>query len=456
MQDSPTTGFHRLLTRWVNVEPSEIRAVVLSFLYFFFLLCGYYILRPMRDQMGIAGGVENLDWMFTGTFLATLAVVPLFGWAASRFPRRKLLPYVYLFFIANILVFYILFKSDVTHVWIARAFFIWLSVFNLFVVSVFWSFMVDIYSNPQARRLFGFIAAGGTAGALTGPAVTAVLVVPIGMDNLLLISVAFLGCAIVCIQKLGKWARTTRRSTEPEPNSLNSENEDPVAEKPMGGSMIAGVPLVFRSPYLLGICLLMLLFSTLSTFLYIQQGVIIRDSFSSAEDQTAVFAWMDFSVNGLTVLIQVFLTARIVRRLGLAWTLAFVPIGLAAGFLVLGWAPVLGVFIVVQVLRRAGNYSIMKPAREMLYVVLGKEEKYKAKNFIDTVVYRGGDAVSAWAHSGLEALGLTLAGVAFVAAPLAGLWAWVSFRLGRKNEALVSGLNLKGFISFSRSTRTRI
>jgi len=412
---------HRLLQRWLKLEPEEVGAVLWSFVYFFALLCGYMILRPLRDEMGIAGGVENLDWMFTGTFVATLSLIPLFGWAASRFGRRKLLPYVYYFFISNILLFYALFESDLTHAWVARAFFIWVSVFNLFVVSVFWSLMTDIYSNGQSKRLFGFIAAGGTIGALTGPALTAVLVVSLGTSKMLLISAGFLMLAVYCIHRLAA--------------VVGTEKAGPVTEdEPIGGGIFTGIRRVIQSPYLLGICLLILLYTTLATFLYFQQAEIIRDAFTDSAERTRIFAAMDFSTNALTVLTQFFLTASIVKRLGMAWTLAIIPIGVAAGFLVLGFAPILGVLIVIQVLRRAGNFAVMKPAREMLYVVLDKEEKYKAKNFIDTVVYRGGDAVSAWAYSGMQALGLSLAGIAFVAVPISGLWALVSYRLGRSNE----------------------
>ena len=381
----------------------------------------------MRDEMGIAGGVENLDWMFTGTFLATLSLVPVFGWAASRFERRRLLPYVYYFFISNILLFYVLFESSLTHAWVARAFFIWVSVFNMFVVSVFWSFMTDIFSNLQAKRLFGFIAAGGTIGALVGPALTAALVGPLGTSNLLLISTTFLLLAVFCIKRLG------RIST---PSSEQATRDGISEPEAMGGGIFAGVKLIFQSPYLLGICVLILLYTTLATFLYFQQAEIIRDAFADSAERTAVFAAMDFSVNALTVLAQLFLTAKIVDRFGMAWTLSFIPMGLAAGFLILGFAPVLGVILAIQIIRRAGNFAIMKPAREMLYVVLGNEEKYKAKNVIDTVVYRGGDAVSAWAYSGLQAFGLSLAGIALVAVPLSGVWAWVSFRLGKKNQEM--------------------
>jgi AAA family ATP:ADP antiporter len=419
-----------LLQRLVNVQAHELGALFWAFIYFFSLLCSYYIVRPMRDEMGVAGGVENLQWLFTGTFLVMLAAMPLFGWVAARFERRLFLPYVYYFFIANLLLFFVLFKSDVTHAYVARAFFIWASVFNLFVVSVFWSFMADIFTNAQARRLYGFIAAGGTAGAICGPLLTAALAQPLGPANLLPVSAALLGVAVLCIQRLG--ARPPIGRTD----AALQATQAPA----LGGSPLAGVRLVLRSPYLLGICVLMLLFTTLATFLYFQQAQIVRDSFADPAQRTAVFAAIDLAVNVLTLVFQVLLTGRLVKWLGLGWTLALVPLLLGAGFLVLGLAPVLVVLIVVQVLRRAGNYAIMRPAREMLYVVLEREEKYKAKNFIDTVVYRSGDALSAWAYAGLRALGLGLGTIAFIAVPLAGLWAWVAYRLGQAQTRQAEGV----------------
>lgn len=427
------TGFIHWLTRLVNIEQHESKALAWSFLYFFSLLCSYYIVRPMRDEMGIAGGVENLQWLFSGTFILMLAAVPLFGWVSSRFPRKQFLPYVYWFFIANLLVFIILFKSNITHAYVARAFFIWASVFNLFIVSVFWSFMTDIFNNEQAKRMFGVIAAGGTTGAIVGPTLTASLAIPIGPINLLFISALLLGFATICIRQLVNWSETqkTQPSTETT-QQLNNTNSD----KAMGGGLFAGVVLVWRSPYLLGICLLMLLYASLSTFLYFQQAQIIKDNFADSAQRTAVFAAIDLSVNILTILLQVFFTSRLIKWLGLSWTLALIPLMLAVGFLALGFAPVLGVLITVQIIRRAGNYAIMRPAREMLYVVLDREEKYKAKNFIDTVVYRGGDAVSAWIYTGMRSLGMGIAGIAWIAAPLAIVWAWLAYVLGKKQATL--------------------
>ncbi|MES9980143.1 MAG: MFS transporter [Candidatus Thiodiazotropha sp. 6PLUC5] len=387
-----------LLHRLVSIKPGEGPALFWSCLYFFSLLSSYYTLRPIRDEMGIIAGIEQMQWLFTGTFIAMLLVVPLFGLITSRLQRKQFLPYVYLFFIINLLLFYLIFETGFSLTYAARAFFIWLSVFNLFVVSVFWSFMTDLYRNDQAKRLFSFIAAGGTIGALTGPLLTATLVQRLGTSQMLLISAGLLGLSILCIQKLIKWQR---------------EEESEVAvtqerERPLGGDIWDGVLLVMRSSYLLGICLLMLLFTLLSTFLYFQQAQIVKEAVADSEARTALFATIDFAVNSLTLIIQTLITARLIKGLGLRWVLALIPLLLSIGFIVLALFPTLPVLIGLQVMRRAGNYAVMRPAREMLYVVLNREEKYKAKNFIDTVVYRGGDAVSSWIYTGFRSIGMSL------------------------------------------------
>lgn len=425
------SSIRSFIFKTVQVEPGEGEALLWSFTYFFSLLCSYYIIRPMRDEMGILGGVENLQWLFTGTLLAMTAAVPLFGWVSSRFSRRQFLPYVYFFFISTLLLFYFLMGTQVATAYVARAFFIWASVFNLFVVSVFWSFMTDIYSNTQARRLFGFIAAGGTVGALTGPTIAALLAQPLGNQNLLLISGLFLFLAVVCISKLSAWAVSSQSV-----NNTVTQKTEGQSEEAISGGIWDGILLVIRSPYLLGICLLMLLFTTLATFIYFMQAQIIRDAFVDSAQRTAVFASIDLAVNGLTLIIQVLLTSRLIKWFGLAAVLAVIPILLAIGFGVLGLAPVLGVLLVVQVIRRAGNYAIMRPAREMLYVVLSRQEKYKAKNFIDTVVYRAGDAISAWVYAGMRSIGLSMGGIALIAVPIALVWAWIAFGLGRQQQKI--------------------
>jgi AAA family ATP:ADP antiporter len=415
-----------LLQRLVQVQPDELRTLAWSFLYFFSLLCGYYVLRPVRDEMGIQGGVENLQWVFTGTFVVMLAAVPLYGWAVARLPRRRLLPAVYLFFIANLLVFHLLMGTGLVPEVTARAFFIWVSVFNLFVVSVFWSFMADLFSNAQARRLFGFIAAGGSAGAVTGPALTTALAPMLGPANLLLVSSAFLAVAMVCIGRLLAWSAQQPGNTA----------QAAAAVRGTGGSLWAGLRQVLVSRYLLGICLYILLYTTLSTFLYFEQAHIVQDAFDQPGERTRLFAAIDLAVNALTIVAQLLLTARVVRWLGVSGTLALVPLGVAAGLVALGAFPGLVALVSVQVLRRAGNYAVARPAREMLFTVVDREERYKAKNVIDTLVYRGGDAASAWLYTGLAALGLGLSAIAFIGVPLALLWAYNGVLLGRRQERL--------------------
>ena len=424
-----------LLQRLASVHSGEGRAVFWSFLYFFSLLSGYYVLRPIRDEMGIVAGVDQLQWLFTGTFIAMLLVVPLFGFITSRLQRKQFLPYVYLFFIINLILFYLIFESDYSLIYTARAFFIWLSVFNLFVVSVFWSFMTDLYRNEQAKRLFGLIASGGTMGALTGPLLTATLVQQLGTSQMLLISAGLLCLSVLCIHRLIRW-QTTRVIEQSE----NNRSVDKI-ENPIGGSIWDGILLVLRSPYLMGICVLMLLFTLLSTFLYFQQAQIIKQAIADSEARTALFATIDLSVNALTLVIQAFITARLVKGFGLAVVLALIPLLLSIGFIALALFPVLPVLITVQVLRRAGNYAVMRPSREMLYVVLSREEKYKAKNFIDTVVYRGGDAVSSWIYTGFRTLGMSLSTIAWIAAPISLIWAWVAYRLGQQQNRIAAQTN---------------
>ena len=332
---------------------------------------------------------------------------------------------VYGFFIFNLLLFYGAFQVEAWREVTARAFFIWASVFNLFVVSVFWSFMVDIFSSAQGKRLFGLIAAGGTAGAITGPSLTALLVVPIGPMNLLLISALLLAGAVLCIRQLGVW----------------SAQQAPAAgaarvPEALGGSVLAGLTLILRSPYLLGVALFMLLFTTMSTFLYFEQAHIVAQSFDNPAERTRFFALLDLAVNTLTVVVQVLVTSRLLSRLGVAGSLAMVPLLSALGFALLALTPVLAALVGFQVLRRAGDYAITRPAREMLYTVVDREAKYKAKNALDTVVYRGGDALAGWLFAGLKSLGLGLAAIAWIAVPLALAWAAVALWLGRRQAAL--------------------
>jgi len=347
--------------------------------------------------------------------------VPLYGVVVSKFSRHRFLPWVYGFFILNILIFRVLFEFPEYSVWVARAFFIWLSVFNLFVVSVFWSFMSDIYTKTQANRLYGFIASGGTCGAICGPFITLSLAKSIGPVNLLLISAFLLALAIIVIRDL-----VNRRLLH-----VGDKHTLPVDIKPVGGNPFSGFRLALSTWYLLGICLFILLYTACSTFLYFAQAQIVADAFESSEDRTSLFALMDLLVNSLTLCVQVFITGKLLSRLGTAISLMILPLLVIVGFFCLSISPVLVTLMIFQVSRRTLNYGLSRPARESLFTILTLEEKYKAKNFIDTVVYRGGDALTGWVFAGLRGLGLSLPVIMVLALPLGVVWMITGLALGK-------------------------
>jgi ATP:ADP antiporter, AAA family len=412
----------RAPSRIAGVEPGEIGASCWSFACFFCLLCGYYVLRPLRDEMGVQGGVENLPWLFSVTFVAMLAVVPVFGFAASRLPRRRLVPWSYLFFILNVLAFYALFSGGAHAPAVAHAFFVWVSVFNLFVVSLFWSLMADLFRPSQAARLFGFISAGGSCGALAGPTLTASLAAPLGTARLLLVSCLFLALALGCVQALVRRAGADSGTTGPADS--------------IGGTTWSGVAVILRSPYLLGIVAYVLLYTVIFGFVYLELARLVAATYADSAQRTALFAHVDLAVNVLTLLGQLFLVRKLVEKLGVGVALALLPALGLAGFGAIGLAPVLAVLVAFQVLRRAADYAVARPAREMLFTVLTREEKYKSKNFIDTVVFRGGDAASGWVYAALKGLGLSLTGLAAAAIPGALLWLAVGLWLGRRHARL--------------------
>lgn len=412
----------RALRRLAGAEPGEIGVSCWSFACFFCLLCGYYVLRPLRDEMGVQGGVGNLPWLFSITFVFMLAVVPIFGFAASRLPRRRLVPWTYLFFISNLLGFYALFSGGAYAPVVARSFFVWVSVFNLFVVSLFWSLMADLFRPSQAARLFGFISAGGSCGALAGPTLTAALAGPLGTAGLVLVSCLFLAFALGCVQSL------VRRA------GVGSTGG--TADGSIGGTTWSGIAAILRSPYLLGIVAYVLMYTVLFGFAYLELARLVAATYPDSAQRTVLFARVDLAVNVLTLLGQVFLVGKLVEKLGVSVALALLPALGLAGFGAIGLAPVLAVLVAFQVLRRAADYAVARPAREMLFTVLTREEKYKSKNFIDTVVFRGGDAASGWVYAALKGLGLSLAGLAAAALPGALLWLAVGLWLGRQHSRL--------------------
>lgn len=432
MAQSPLSAGPRepLLGRALQVRRGELVGLIAAAAYFFCLLCSYYILRPVRDEMGVRGGVENMQWLFTATFFAMLVAVPIFAALAARFRRTRLIPAVYGLFLVCIGLFWWWLRADVQMVWAARSFFVWLSVFNLFVVSVFWSFLADLFEDEPATRLFGAIAAGGSAGAIVGPAISGLLAQQLEPTALLPVAGGILALTLPCMAVLEWWSLRRRDGGQAGASASGQA---------LGGALFEGVQAVLRSRYLQGICLFIWLYTTLATFLYFVQAEIVSETFGDSGDRTSVFATIDFLTNSLTVGIQLFLTARIVRYFGLARALAFVPLLVAAGFLILAAAPVLLAIAGVQIVRRAGNYALAKPGREMLFTVVPRFEKYKSKNFIDTVVYRGGDAIAGWVYTLLGALGLGIAGISLTAIPLALLWAGIGYRLGRARQARAIG-----------------
>ncbi len=407
------------LGRFLRAEPHELPALGWAFAYFFLLLAAYYVLRPVRDALAVQSGARQLQWLFTATFLAMLALVPVYGWLCARLARARFLPATYGFFILNLVGFHFLPDPGV--------FFVWLSVFNLFAVSVFWSLMADLFDREQAVRLFGAIAAGGSCGAIAGPALTAGAATALGAPNLLLLSAFLLFLALLAMMRLIAWGEKFPRAGEPP------------ASEPIGGSTLAGLRSALSSPYLLGICAYLFCYTVLSTSLYFQQIEIVGKAFPDAAERTRFFAVVDLAVNSIALIVQVTLTARLAAALGTGWMLALMPLASIVGFAALGVAPTLLVLLVVGVTRRAGEFAISKPVREALYTVVPREERYKAKGFIDTVVYRGGDAFSGWLVTALRGLGLGVSGIAFAALPVAAGWLAVSFWLGRRQAQLRAG-----------------
>lgn len=453
MTRPPESGAATVAARLTGARPEEAGLVLLSALYFFFILSAYYVVRPIREEMAVAGGVENIPWLFTGTLAAMLLVHPIFAAVVSRWTRRRFVTLTYRFFMLNLLVYYTLLSlvpEGSASVWIGRTFFVWISVFNLFVVSVFWSFMTDIFRERQSRRLFGLIGVGGTVGGILGSSITAFLVGLLSPATLLLFSVLLLEGAVVCLKALDSRCATLPAAAETpdreagEPANRGSgggadASGGPAPEEVIGGSPLEGIRRVLASPYLLGIGAFMLLFTIGSTFLYNIQADIVSRTFATAAERTSVFARIDLSVNLLTLGTQLFLTGRILKWFGVRLALGILPVISILGFLVLGMAPVFAVFVVFQVLRRAGNFALAVPTREVLYTVLPRRDKYKAKNFNDLFVYRAGDQIGVWSFAGLRALGLGSSALALSMVPLAGLWLAIALWLGKKQAQLARG-----------------
>ncbi|MEP6917698.1 MAG: MFS transporter, partial [Acidobacteriota bacterium] len=399
-----------------------------SWVFFFSVLTSYYVLRPIRDDMGVAGGVQNLSWLFTGTLVGMALANPAFGFVATRFPRERVVSIGYRFFAINLVLFFLLFtlSTGARNIWAGRVFFVWSAVFNMFVVSIFWSVMTDAFSTAQGRRLFGFIGAGGTIGAITGAGLTTGLVSVIGTANLLLVSAVLLEVA----------AFAARRVFQHAPRDPRRGASDDALASALGGQAWDGFKRTLADPYLRGIACNVVLFTLLTTILYFQQATIVDATISNRVARTQFFASIELTVNVLALVTQAFATARLVRYFGLTAALAYLPVLGLVGFTALGLMPTIGVLIAFQVIRRAGNFAITKPAREVLFTVTPRADRYKAKNFIDTFVYRTGDQIGAWGYTLLLTLGFSMTGMSAVGVGLAIVAIGVAVWLGRRQQVL--------------------
>jgi AAA family ATP:ADP antiporter len=424
----------KIFAKIVDVRPDEVRALWLGFIFFFVVLAGYYVIRPVRDNIG-ATQFENLWWMFTVVLVAMIGANALFSMIVARMSRRRFIPIAYRFFILNLVIFFVLmqFMPPGKQRWVDGCFFVWVSVFNLFATAVFWGFMTDIFTNEQGKRLFGFIAVGGSLGGILGPIITTSLIRHVSPGVLLLICAGMLEIAA---QSVRFFPTEFRRHD-------SKSAEDGVAEKPIGGKFWDGVTHICKSPYLFGLFLFILLYTLTSTWAYFQQAELTKTGFVDRAARTAFFAKLDLSVNTLTLLLQIFLTGRLMKFLGVTVTLLFMPVLSLFGFAAMGLLPVLTVLAVFQVARRASTFAFMRPAREVLFTVLRREDKYKAKSFIDTFGYRCGDQFGAWLYGGMQALGLGLSTISYIAVPVVAGWCALGVWLGRKQRALADAQTKK-------------
>jgi ATP:ADP antiporter, AAA family len=407
----------------LGVRPGEGGAVLLAAAYFFALLCGMYLLRPLREEMGIRGGVARLDRAFLATFVVMLAAVPLHGWLFARVPRGHAVPLVYLFFASHLAVFSALFTGGRSHPAAAQAFFVWISVYNLFVVSVFWSLMADLFTSEQGKRLFGVVSAGGSAGALAGPALAAGLVRQVGVSGVIVLAAALLVAAAACAHALARRARAGADAVRREGDGV-------------GGSPFAGFTAVARSPYVAALALQAILISGTSTLLYFEQARVVAATLHDTVERVRLFALVDGAVNAASLAAQALAVGPLLSRAGLAAGLFLHPALSVGGLCAVAAWPTLAVIAVVQSLRRAVHYAVEQPAREVLFTVVPREERYKAKLFVDTVAYRGGDAASGVAAGRLAAFGVGASGAALAALPVAFVWLAVVAYLARKHAAL--------------------
>jgi AAA family ATP:ADP antiporter len=424
------TGETRGWARIVPTRAGELKPALLAFAYFFCVLACYYVLRPVRDEMGIRSGVRNLPWLFTGTFITSLVIAPIYAALVARLKRATFIPLVYGFLTLNILVFWACLTFGVAVGQTAVVFFVWITVFSVFAVSVFWSFMADLFDSDQAKRLYPVIAAGGSLGGFAGSATVTGLAKIIGPANLLIVAALLLAAALACAVKLER--QPMARAPDKEPGDSTVGGRFLQVDKAIGGSWLAGIATILRSPYMGGIALWVLLLSLANTFAYYMQAEVISAANLDSASRTQIFGAIDLATNILIPLIQLLITGVLLKRVGIGPTLAIVAGVAVLGFLSLAAMPVLAVVIAVQVAYRAGSFALSNPAREALWPVVGRDQKYKAKNVVDNVVFRGGDVANAWIYNLLSAtLGLGVAGIALIGAAVSAGWIALSLGLGR-------------------------
>ena len=424
MSDNSAAGgrLQRILARACEIKVEETRATLASFLLVFLLMGSYYILRPVRDALASDWTDAEVSWLWTITFFISTIAVSLYGAAISKIRFQRLVPSVYGLFAASFILFYVGEHVLTEHTLLDKGFYLWVSLFSLFHISVFWSFMADTFSKPQATRLFGFIGAGASAGGIVGPATASLLVGDLGTDALLLIASAMVAITLPLVS----WLQRLKIS------DLHNHNVAlDTANLAIGGNPLAGFAEFLRSGYLLAIGLFLFLYTFISAFVYFELKNLL-DVYDT-ETRTQIWANMDLAVNSLTILVAVFATGRIVKRLGMPSTLALIPVLTGVGLMMLAAAPLVGVVVALQIIRRAGEYAVSRPAREMLFTTVDRETRFKAKPVIDIVIYRGGDMLSAWAFTGLtQVFGLGLAAVALIGAVVAALWAFTGIYLGQR------------------------
>jgi ATP:ADP antiporter, AAA family len=427
--------FNTFRQKIVDVRPNEWGAMWLAFAFNFVVLAGYYVLRPIRDEIGATSGVENLPWMYTFTLFGMIVANALFAAIVARMSRRRFIPIAYRFAIANLFLFFLLMRTVPSDKqwFLSRAFFVWVSVFNLFATTLFWAFMTDLFTSEQGKRLFGFIAVGGSLGGIVGPLVPTLLVNRLSTGVFLLISAAMFEMAAQCVRF---FPSDFQREAALQGPAGAGQRPDQEAEKPLGGNIWDSVTHICRSPYLFGLVAFIFIYTLTNTWAYFQQADLTQHQLTTKAARTAFFGKMDFSVNTITVLIQLCLTSRLLKWLGVGLTLTLMPMLSLCGFLAIGFAPVLMVLAVFQVVRRATGFALLRPAREILFTVLQREDKYKAKSFIDTFGYRAGDQVGAWSYKGLHELGLNISITSFIAVPLVAGWCALSLWLGKKQQTM--------------------